>query len=305
MAARPFRTVALLAAITLSAAFLTVRPAAAADVPYTQLAADRGPTLVGLKYILKIQAPAEMGGPQERQQEITGLMIDKTGLILCPLSALMAGLTELPAGVTVNPTDVKVLIGEDAEGAAAKVVARDSELDLAWIKIDKPAEKGYTSMDLSQSVSPKQGDTLLFVDRMGNYYDRATFVGEVKVAATLKKPRNLIQPSGLIFSLCTPVFSADGKFAGVTVRQGPGRDEMQGAAMADRLYAQLLKVLPTAELEKATKRALENAAKEPPAEEKKADEKKPEEKKDGGSAPAPAPAPTPAPAPAPAPAPKQ
>ncbi|MGH7132786.1 MAG: trypsin-like peptidase domain-containing protein, partial [Phycisphaerales bacterium] len=238
MSVRFLSTAVLAATIALSAGFVAVRPAAAADVSYDQLATDRGPAIVGLKFLLKVNAPAEMGGPREIQREVTGLMIEKNGLVLCANSAVGGNQADLPPGVTVTPAEMKVLIGEDSEGAAAKVIARDSELDLAWIRIDKPSDKGYTSVDLKQHPAAKLGDRLLFIDRMGNYYDRAIFVGEVKVSAMLKKPRNLIQPGGLIFSLCTPVFAADGQFAGVTVRQGLGRDEMGGAvSQADQLYS--------------------------------------------------------------------
>lgn len=267
------------AGLTLASTF-TLSARAADPVSYEKLSTEKGPALVGLKFLLKITAPADMGGNQERQMEASGLMIESTGLVLCSNQTVGGNQGNLPPGVTIAPTDMKIIIGEDSEGVPAKVIARDSELDLAWIRIDKPSDKGYTSVNLKDAPTVKLGDSLMFLDRMGNYYDRSVYIGELKTSAILKKPRNLIQPAGLVFSLCSPVFTSSGEFVGVTLMQAPSRDEMQGATnQADMMYGRLPKILPAAELSKATTRAIDNAAKEAAESEKAGKEEKKDEKK--------------------------
>ena len=98
---------------------------------YAKLLSDTTPALVTVKFVLKIEGQM---GKRESETEITGLMVDPTGLVLCANSKL--GLPRIMRSFgSATPTDIKILIGDDTEGLEAKVMARDTELDLAWVKI--------------------------------------------------------------------------------------------------------------------------------------------------------------------------
>ncbi|MBI1784071.1 trypsin-like peptidase domain-containing protein [Candidatus Sumerlaeota bacterium] len=160
--------------------------------------------------------------------------------------------------VSIVPTDLKVLVGEDTEGVAAKLVARDTDLDLAWVQIKEPGGKKYDFIDIGQNEVPKIGQNLLTVERLAKHFDRVPAFGEVKLAAITKKPRDLFIPSMMSTTYGVPVFTEGGKFVGVFVLQVPeGGDQNNPMAMFEMRDAMGGLILPADEVVKATKRALE------------------------------------------------
>jgi hypothetical protein len=136
---------------------LAIGHAARADelAEYSKLLSEMTPILVTVKFVLKMEGQY---GKRESETEITGLMVDPTGLVLCANSKL--GMPRFLRGMgSATPTDLKVLIGEDTEGLEAKVLARDTELDLAWVKVKEPGDRKFTSLDLDKAgtVKPESG----------------------------------------------------------------------------------------------------------------------------------------------------
>ena len=184
-------------------------------------------------------------------------------------------------GMQVNPTDIKVLQGDDTEGLKGKILARDTELDLCWIKIDDEKAKGksFPAIDLGTSATASLGDRLLIADRMGKFFDRAIIVEEARVGGLTRKPRALVVPVGLpdrrqFATLGMPMFTADGKVVGINILQMPGKEDMEGGGEMGEGNAAVL-ILPAAEVLKATVRGKEMAAKAPAEEPKKEEPKAP------------------------------
>jgi hypothetical protein len=218
-----------------------------------------GPAFVTVKFVLKMQGQF---GNRESEAEVTGVMIDPSGLVLCGNTRLGSARMARSIGGSATPTDIKVLIGDDTEGLEARVLARDSELDLAWVQIKKPGDRKFVSLDLSKSAMPIPGERLLAVRKMAKYFDRALTVSEGRLAGKTHKPRDLLVPSGTL-SLETglPVFTASGDVVGISVLQMPEEDELQSMALTGigRDISNGL-VLPVAEVVRATARAKEVAA---------------------------------------------
>ncbi len=257
---------------------------------YQRINEQVGPALVTVKFVLKVEGGGQMsdfmGGNNDSENEVTGVMIDAKGLVLCSNSQIggyygMMGSMMGGGGVTVTPTDVKVLIGDDTEGLKAKVLARDTELDLAWIQIDKPGDKDLAFVDLTRSSTATLGQRLLSLGHMGKFFDRAPVVSEGKVCGIAHKPRHLYVPSSdLSADLGLPVFTADGLVVGLVVLQIPDAESSEGgmgAMMGGGFRGGGALILPAEEVVKATKRARETA---------KAAEG--EKKSDDGAKPAPA-----------------
>ncbi len=235
------------------------------------------PALVTVKFVMKIEAggqAAEMFGRMAEEgveTEVTGVMIEPSGLVLVSNTQLggyfgmMA--SRYGGGVTANPTDIKILQGEDTEGLTAKMLARDKDLDLAWIKIDdaKAAGKTFPYVDFAQSASPALGERLLTVERKGKFFDHAIAIGEGRVAGTAKKPRPLIIPGGGMGfgDIGMPVFDWSGRVVGVSILQMPNREDMEGGDASDMMSGggMAVMVLPAGEVSKATARGKELAAK--------------------------------------------
>lgn len=250
-----------------------VAPDATADA-YKSLAAARGPAIVTIKYVLK-------DGEEESEEEVQGFLVDQTGLVLTS-NVLMGGVPEafkqMMGGRNRSPKEIKVLIGDDNEGLAGTLVARDSELDLAWVQITKLGETKVTFVNVESGKAAGLGDQLFTVERLGKFNDRAQVINESRVRAVVSKPRTLILPGREHeSSFGMPVFGADGAFLGVSVLQLPSREEMeadQGGMSAMRAYRGGW-ILPAADVAKATALAREQAKSGKPVDEEPAEGEKP------------------------------
>lgn len=251
---------------SLSTTALASAPLAAPARPddWAKLLADRAGSLVTVKFVLKIEP-----GSQEQEAEISAVVIDAKGLLLC--SNTQTGgfppiIQSRMGGATATPTNIKVLAGDDTEGVSAKLIARDSELDLAWIQVDDGSGKTFDAVDFTKSSSPLVGDTLLTVSRLGKFFDRASIIQSTRLGGSTKKPRKLYIPAdtSIANELGAPVFATDGSVVGFTALQLPEAEDVEGGGMGAREYLSAV-ILPAEDVVKATKRALETAAANPPA----------------------------------------
>jgi len=231
---------------------------------------EKTPTLVTIKFVLKINMGAMFGGggDQETEAEVTGVMIDPKGLILCSNTKL-GGFTALiqrfmgegGSNISAKPTDMKVLVGDDTEGLEAEFLARDSELDLAWVQIKEPGDNKFAYVDFTKSAKPQIGTRLRTLHRMGKHFDRCIVVGEDRVGGITSKPRELYVPTtDTSKSMGLPIYTEDGKVVGVTILQMPDAEDSMGGAMS--MFNNMSNfenmsglILPVEQVIKATKRA--------------------------------------------------
>lgn len=247
---------------------------------YDRLIKEKAPALVTVKYLLRMEGQF---GKRESESEITGIMIDPKGLVLCANSRLGAP----RRWGTATPTDVKVLIGDDIEGLESEILARDTELDLAWVRIKEPGDRTFDYLDLNNAAEPKIGDPLFTVRRMAKFFDRAATASDGRLSGRTGKPRDLLIPAGgMNLEQGQPVFTADGALVGIVVLQLPEDEEMEANPMAfmsmrNDILAGL--ILPAAQVQKATQRAREIAAEEDEEEDETDGETKGEAESDDAS----------------------
>ena len=255
------------AALLIAGVGFSVAARADEGADYRKLLNEKAPTLVTLKFVLKVQ----MGpmGAQESESEITGVMISAKGLVLCSntqlggFTAMMSRMMGARGGdITATPTDLKVLIGDDVEGIDAELIARDSELDLAWVRIKEPGDKKFPYVDFSSAADAKIGQRLVMVRRIGKHFARVAVVGEDRIGGITKKPRRLFIPAGnLGAGLGLPVYAIDGRVVGLAIVQMPDAEEAEAnppsmLSMQDMMAGV---ILPADNVAKATRRALESA----------------------------------------------
>lgn len=258
-----FRIVVVAAIV--AAAVTTPRAQADTKALFKELIDKSSQMLVTVKCVWKIQGG---GSQQEREQEFTGLMIEKGGLVLC--SSLNLGTSRVfrRQGASVTPTDIKVLIGDDTEGVEAKLLTSDPELDLSWIQIKEPDSKGYSFLDLARSKIAVAGDRLYSSRRMDKFFDRTIVVNEGLLAGITKKPRELLIPTDSLefgrTSVGMPVFAEDGAVVGISVLQTSDPEEPTSAGA--------VLILPVAEVIKATEKAKVTASSEEEEEDEEGDE---------------------------------
>ncbi|MEP0845320.1 MAG: trypsin-like peptidase domain-containing protein [Phycisphaerae bacterium] len=254
---------------------LAAAPRAAAEdaADFAALLREKSPALVTIKFVLNVKMGGMMSsmGESENEQEITGVLIEPDGLVLCSNTQLsgMAGMMRRMLGsmgeISATPTDLKLLIGDDTEGAEAELVARDTDLDLAWIRLKSPPPSPLRCVNLADSKDAALGMPVYALKRMGKYFDRVVVLSEARVAGMTHKPRNLMVPSSALGAMGLPVYAADGKVVGVSVLQMPEPEGGDGNPM--RMLSSLGSmeemmtgmILPAQEVAKATRRAKESA----------------------------------------------
>jgi len=236
-------------------AALPAQASAGDDVDFAELLAEKSPAIVTIKFVLKMKTRS---GDSESEREAAGVVIEPDGLILCANSRLGDSRARR-SGSAATPTDIKVLIGDDTEGLDAEVIARDSELDLTWLRITEPGDREFSFITLKESAVAEIGQRIYSVARLGKHFDRVAVVRQARIGGITTKPRRLLIPTGGSGSLGLPVYNAKGEVVGVTVTQMPDPVEMQGMSASAGAAAL---ILPGNEVARATRRALEAAADE-------------------------------------------
>ena len=227
---------------------------------YKSIIEKVGPAMVTIKMVLKLEGM----GDEAQDAEVTGLMIDTKGMILVS-NTMIGGMMKQ---FTITPTNIKVLFDDDdagAEGISAKLIARDSELDLAWFQIndEKAKDRVFNAVDLSSGAVAEMGDSLYTPRRMDKFFDRVMFISEGRVGGVTAKPRAMVVPSGFQVEPGGPVFGADGKMIGVGAIILPGEEDMDVNSFRDIYGRTGPLILPASEIRSATERAKEIAAKAP------------------------------------------
>lgn len=243
-------------------------PAADDGEVYRTLLKDKGEAVVTIKYVMKDE-------DQQAEDEVQGVIIEDSGLILTS-NYFMGGIPEAYKQSASNrkPLEIKVMISGDPEGVPATLVARDSELDLAWVQITNPDNKKFPAVDISKPAEPKLGDRLVTIERLTKMNDHAHVVNESRVRAIVSKPRKLFVPgTELNNSLGMPVFSGEGQFVGVMALQLPSSEEMEATRFSQ--FARIrqlpgIMLLPGADVVKATAAAKEQIKSGKPADEEPA-----------------------------------
>lgn len=276
VAARRLRAAWLMLAVgVVTVALATSAAPCGESAEYQKLLSDKSDALVTVRFVLKLKMGGMMAamGDQESENEITGVMIDPQGVVLCSntqlggFTAMMSRfMGSMGGNISATPTDLRVLVGDDTEGVEAKLIARDSELDLAWVRIKDPGGKTYRHVDLTAAAKPEIGQRIVVIRRLGKHYARSAVITEGHIGGITTKPRDLYIPSiEVAMAYGMPVYFPDGRLLGVLVMQLPEVEDVAPNPMA--MLSQMGNmqemmagfILPAAEVAKATRRAMESA----------------------------------------------
>ncbi len=238
------------------------------------LAEQRG-AIVTIRYVLKMDAMGDafgmFGDGGDQEMEVTGVMVDPSGLVLVSntqmggMFARFSGMLAGMGGGVPKPTDLKVLVGDDTQGVEARLVVRDTDLDLAWVKIAKAPETPYAAIDLSRHATVGVGDYVYTLGRAAKFYDRVPVITESRVSGTTTKPRDLVL-GGSMSALGLPVFDKAGALVGVSTLIMPeeGEGGMEDSLMGMGMEGGFGTIVPAKDVQRATASAKELAAKPAP-----------------------------------------
>ncbi|MES2660505.1 MAG: serine protease [Verrucomicrobiota bacterium] len=205
----------------------------AADGPLKEkaiaLAASNKDSVLFLSAVVELEVtvgenPAKK---EERKLEMLGTVIDKDGLIVVPLSALDVastldgrsyngpqGPTKLSAKGTTK--EVKILMPDGSE-VAAKVAFKDTDLDLAFIRPEKPDAVKLTPVDTANNAPMTLLDDVIILGRLGKDLNREPVIMTNEVISLVSKPRTFGKVGTQALGM--PVFNKDGKFVGFGINR--------------------------------------------------------------------------------------
>lgn len=196
--------------------------------PAKAVADKNGDAVVTVKISVKMRMS---GGGQtsneEQKNEIIGTVISPDGIILVPLSATdptdiisraYGDSDESNFKMNVDVVELKVRTPEGLE-VPGKVVLRDQDMDLAFIKLNKKPAHPMKYVDISKNSAASLMDDVVIMGRTGPSLYRSLCVNRESVEVLVKKPQPfyILTHSGNASNLGSPVFDNAGKFVGIMV----------------------------------------------------------------------------------------
>lgn len=164
---------------------------------------------------------------EEKKIETMGTVIGKDGLMVSALSSI--DVASAVDGRTVNTAqgpiklsaksttkEVKILMPDGSE-IEAKVVFKDADLDLAFIRPVKSDAVKLKPINTTELGKLSLQDDVIILGRLGKDLNRESVVMTNEVISIVNKPRTYIKLGSQTHGL--PIFDRDGKFAGFGVNR--------------------------------------------------------------------------------------
>lgn len=168
----------------------------------------------------------------ESKAEAIGTVIDPSGLTVLSLFSTdpLARILALVRGSLLSEQDMAMfqwesqikdvkLLMADGNEVPAKIVLRDKDLDLAFVRPVDKLTTPLTAVDLTKAGKPEVLDQVVILTRLGKVASREPSVSLSRVQAIVKKPRTFYVPGSdaMEGGFGAAAFCFDGKVAGVLV----------------------------------------------------------------------------------------
>jgi S1-C subfamily serine protease len=228
--------------------------------------------VVNVRVVLKMRM--SMGGREMQASDdpvdTVGTVIDSSGLTVLSLGslnpgAMMSKLMGAGGGngqpaveITSEPTEVKIRLSNGRE-LPAKIVLRDEDLDLAFLRPTTKPETPLVALDLTDAAKPALLDQVLVLSRLGRVGGWTAGAALYDVGAIIEKPRTFYVLAGASSGVGTPAFLTNGRVVGLlTLRQiDAGRASMASMMGGTESMGMLGVILPAADVLEIAKQAPE------------------------------------------------
>lgn len=118
-------------------------------------------------------------------------------------------------GMKVTPTSFKVTFGREEKEYPAYLVATDSKLDLAFVKIEDLGGRKVSPISFDANTPVLIGQEALSIARLGKGYDYAPVFATVHIAGEIRKPRKAWVLDTAAAEPAMPIYTRSGKIIGV------------------------------------------------------------------------------------------
>lgn len=227
--------------------------------------------VVNVRVVLKMRM--SMGGREmqstDESVDTVGTVIDPSGLTVLSLSSLNPGAMmskimgaasggQAQVSITSEPTDVKIRLPDGSE-LPARIVLRDEDLDLAFLRPMTPPGRPLVAVTLGESGRPAILDEVVVLSRLGRVGGWTAAASLHDISAVIERPRTFFVLGGAPAGMGTPAFTAEGRIVGLlTLRQiDAGRSSMFAMMGGTEGLGLLPVILPAADVMEIAKQAPE------------------------------------------------
>jgi S1-C subfamily serine protease len=204
--------------------------------------------IVTVRVVLKMRV--SVGGREmqsmDESVETVGTVIDPSGLTVLSLGALNPGamMNKMIGGggsgqermeFGSEPSDVKLRLPDGRE-LPARIVLRDEDLDLAFLRPTTKPDKPLVAINLADEGRPAILDPVVVLNRLGRVGGWAPAASLQTIGAIIERPRKFyVIETGSSGGMGTPAFTSSGKVVGLltmrSVQSGkPGMFSMVGGS---------------------------------------------------------------------------
>jgi len=165
--------------------------------------------LVSVRIILEVRKT-------EMTVERLATVIDPSGLMVMSLASIDPSVLGLfPSGVDFQVKDITVVLPDKKE-IPAKIVLRDTDLDLALLRPIEKIEDPLVYIPMKESEAPEMLGQMILLSKLGSSANYTPLVVPARVVGIITKPRlsYVLNISPDMGDLGAPVFDIDGMLVG-------------------------------------------------------------------------------------------
>jgi hypothetical protein len=165
--------------------------------------------LVSVRIVLEVRK-------SEMTVERLATVVDPSGLMVMSLASIDPSVLGLfPSGVDIQVKDMTVILPDKKE-IPAKIVLRDTDLDLALLRPIEKVDESLAHVSLSAGAAPEMLDQMVLLSKLGSSANYTPLVVPARVVGIITKPRTwyVLNISPDMGDLGAPVFGPDGMLVG-------------------------------------------------------------------------------------------
>jgi S1-C subfamily serine protease len=228
--------------------------------------------IVNVRVTLKMRM--SVGGKEVQSMdelvETVGTVIDARGLTVLSLSSLnpgammgrlmgSGGSAQDRVEIGSEPSDVRLRLADGRE-LPARVVLRDEDLDLAFLRPRQAPDAPLVAIDLSDEGRPALLDAVVVLSRLGRVGGWTPAASLQTIGAIIERPRTFyVIETGSTGGMGTPAFTTSGRVVGLLTMRSvqAGRTGMFSMAGGTEGLGLLPVILPAADVREIAQQAPE------------------------------------------------